>query len=228
VEAKLTTGLEQSLIRGEVAEELSRRQFVRGTGALGAAALIASALPTAVRMAVPASAPAQAAATDGQLQAFFDTMIPGRRVATTDLGNPIHPQAIAGVDPEPGAVEADALLLSHHPKIGFDVLAPPFLAELEGFALAQGGDFLSLGYAARERVCMQGLAFSNPTRVVWEAAAAIPFTAFCAAATQRNATRATASGYQVMGHPGTARRGYRKFSYRRKLAKGRTKKGYLP
>jgi hypothetical protein len=228
VEDTLITGLEESLIRGEVAEELSRRQFVRGTGALGAAALIASALPTAVRMALPDSAPAQSTPADAQLAAFFDTIIPGRKAATTDLGHPIHPQAIAGVDPDPGAVEADAVLLSHHPKIGFDALAGPFLAELEGFALPQGGDFLSLGYAARERVCIQGLAFSNPTRVVWEAAAAIPFTAFCAAATQRNATSKTASGYQVMGHPGTARRGYRKFSYRRKLAKGRTKKGHLP
>jgi hypothetical protein len=179
-------------------------------------------------MALPDAAPAQGSAADGQLQAFFDTMIPGRKVATTDLGHPIHPQAIAGVDKDPGAVEADALLLAHHPKIGFDTLSGPFLAELESFALAQGGDFLSLPYAARERVCVQGLAFSNPTRVVWEAAAAIPFTAFCAAATQRNATSKTASGYQVMGHPGTARRGYRKFSYRRKLAKERTKKGYLP
>jgi hypothetical protein len=228
VEHRGLTDLEESLIRGEVAAELSRRQFVRGTGALGAAALVASALPTVGRMAWPDTSPAQGSAADGQLQAFFDTMIPGRKVAATDLGHPIHPQAIAGVDPEPGAVEADALLLSHHPKIGFDLLAGPFLAELEAFALTQGGDFLSLGYPARERACLQGLAFSNPTRVVWEAAAAIPFTAFCAAATQRNATSRTASGYQVMGHPGAARRGYRKFSYRRKLAKGRTKKGYLP
>jgi hypothetical protein len=145
----------------------------------------------------------------------------------TDLGHPVHPQAIAGVDDEPGAVEADALLLSHHPKIGFDLLAPAFVAELEAFSLLQGGTFISLGYNRRERVCVQGLAFSNPTRIVWEAAAAIPFTAFCAAATQRNATNRTASGYKVMGHPGTAHKGYRKFSYNRKLAKGRTKKGYL-
>ena len=64
--------------------------------------------------------------------------------------------------------------------------------------------------------------------MVWEAGAAVPFTAFCAAATQRNATRRTASGYQVMGHPGTAPHGYRDFSYRRRLARGRTRGGNLP
>ena len=50
--------------------------------------------------------PAQAAAllTDATLQAFADTMIPGRKATRTDLGNEIHPQAIAGVAPEPGAV----------------------------------------------------------------------------------------------------------------------------
>ncbi len=57
-------------------------------------------------------------------------MIPGRRVDVTVSGQAIHPQAIAGVDDEPGAVEADALVLCHHPLIGFDTLAPPFLADL--------------------------------------------------------------------------------------------------
>jgi hypothetical protein len=223
-----TRAIEESLIRGAAAEELSRRRLLQRAGALGAGAMVLAALPTAARMALPDPALAAPNVVDGTLQAFFDTMIPGRRVSVTDLGNEIHPQAIAGVDREPGAVEADALLLSHHPKVGFDLLSAPFLAELEAFAAIQGGDFLSLGYEARERACLQGLAFSNPTRIVWEAAAAVPFTAFCAAATQVNATSRTASGYAVMGHPGTAYRGYRGFSYRRKLARGRTKKGYLP
>ena len=85
-----------------------------------------------------------------------------------------------------------------------------------------------LDYEARERVCLAGLAFSNPDRVVWEAAAAIPFTAFCAAGNVPDATSATSAGYQVMGHPGTAPRGYKDFSYRMKLNRGRTKKGSLP
>ena len=69
------------------------------------------------------------------LQAFADTMIPGRRVAVTDLGNPIDPVAIAGVDQLPGAVEADALLLYHDPEVGFDALEAPFLADLAARSL---------------------------------------------------------------------------------------------
>ena len=63
--------------------------------------------------------------------------------------------------------------------------------------------------------------------MLYEAAAAIPFVAFCAAGTQRNATSRTASGLRVMGHPGTAPNGYRDFSYRRRLARERTKRGSL-
>jgi hypothetical protein len=220
--------MDERLIRGELGADLSRREFLQRAGALGAGALVIGALPVAARMAAPDRAGAAVLLPDATLQAFFDTIIPGRPVSVTDLGNEIHPQAIAGVDPEPGAVEADALLLSQHPKVGFDTLAPAFLAELEALAVLQGGDFLSLDYESREAVCLQGLAFSNPTRVVWEAAAAIPFTAFCAAATQPNATAATASGYAVMGHPGTAPHGYSDFSYRRALASERTATGSLP
>jgi hypothetical protein len=88
--------------------------------------------------------------------------------------------------------------------------------------------FADLDYEARERVCIAGLAFSNPDRVVWEAAAAIPFTAFCAAANVVEATDRTAAGYAVMGHPGAAPNGYKDFSYRRQLNRGRTRRGSLP
>jgi hypothetical protein len=63
---------------------------------------------------------------------------------------------------------------------------------------------------------------------VWEAAIAVAFTSFIAAATQRNATIDTASGYQVMGYPGTALNGYADYSYRRKLSKEATSTGSLP
>jgi hypothetical protein len=222
--------MEESLIRGDLAAELSRRQFLQRVGALGAGALAISAMPVAARMLLPEGAAAQdPLVTDPTLQAFFDTIIPGRAATVTDLGHTIYPGAIAGVDSEPGAVEADALLLSHHPKIGFDVLEPAFLAELQTFSLTYGGGptFIGLDYAHREAVCLQGLSFSNPTRVVWEAAAAVPFTAFCAAATQINATSASASGYAVMGHPGPAPNGYTDFSYNRPLATELTRTGYL-
>ena len=83
------------------------------------------------------------------------------------------------------------------------------------------GDFLVLGGG------VAGLSFDNPSRVLWEAAAAVPFTAFCAAAMLPNATAAKASGYRVMGLPGVAPKGYPHFSYRRKLSRERTKRGSL-
>jgi enediyne biosynthesis protein E8 len=214
--------------RGTLAGELSRRDFLAGAGALGLSATIASALPYAARMAAPDEALADGP-TDGTLQAFFDTIIPGKPVPDllTELGNPIDPKAIAGVDAEHGAVYTDALALAQNPLIGFSALEPPFLADLQSRSLAEGGLFLDLDYDARERVCLAGLDFSNSDRVVWEASAAIPFTAFCAAANVVNATSKTAAGYAVMGHPGTAPDGYADFSYRMKLNRGRTKRGSL-
>lgn len=216
-----------AVVRGPVAAELSRRDFLQRATALGVGALVLGALPAAERI-LAADPAAAAVPVDGAiLQAFADTMVPGRRAARTDLGEEIHPRAIAGVDPEPGAVEADALRLYRDPLVGFPVLAPAFLADLSARSLAEGGLFLDLPYDRRVEVALSGLAFSNPDRVIWELAAAIPFIAFCAASTQREPTSRTASGLSVLGHPGTAPNGYRSFSYRRRLARGRTKGGNL-
>jgi hypothetical protein len=204
---------------------LTRREVLGHTSRLGLGALVAAALP----LTRPARAHAAAnPLTDPTLQAFADTIIPGRKVATTALGNPIDPLAIAGADPLPGAVEADALALYHHPEVGFDVLAPVLLADLEARSLLAGGDFLHLSFDARVQVCLGGLDYGNPTRLVWEAAAAVPFTAFCAAALVRNATSNDAPGYEVMGLPGSAPHGYFGFSYRRRLSRERTRTGSLP
>ncbi|MDX6666629.1 MAG: hypothetical protein QOK04_9, partial [Solirubrobacteraceae bacterium] len=215
-------------IGGQVARELSRRDFLRRSGALGAGALNKGAIPVAERMIAAKPAYAAVLPDDATLQAFADTIIPGRKADHTDLGDEIHPQAIAGVDSLPGAVEADALALYHHPLTGFDALEGPFLAALDAAALAQGGDFLSLPFDRRVATVVGGLSFSNPARVVWEAAAAVPFTVFCAAALIVNASSANASGYRVMGLPGVAPHGYSDFSYRRVLASERTKGGSLP
>ncbi len=209
--------------------ETTRREFVSRAGALGVGALIAGALPIAEQMAGPSAAlAAEPNLLDGTLQAYYDTIIPGRVAATTQSGAEIHPQAILGVDPEPGAVEADALALGADSRLGFTLLAPALLGEIEVRALPFGGTFLDLDWTGREAVVKQGLDFGNPTRQVWEAGAAVAFTAFCAAATVPEATRRTAVGYRVMGHPGTAPHGYKGFSYRRRLNRGRTRRGYLP
>ena len=208
-------------------DDLTRRGFLRRAGALGVSAVVASAVPYAQLLLDPPPALADVNLLDGTLQAFADTILPGRKTATTDLGNTIHPLAIAGVDALPGAVEADALALFHHPLIGFDALQPALLADLSARSLPLGADFLDLPFDKRVGVLAAGLDFDNPARAVWEAAAAVPFTAFCAAALVRNATAARASGYHVMGLPGIAPNGYRDFSYGRRLARERTKKGYL-
>lgn len=189
-----------------------------------AAAAVVAALPLARGWPALAADPPF---TDATLQAVFDTLIPGRKVARTVSGQPIHPRAILGLDDQPGAVEADALALSRHPKIGFDLLAPVFLADLEVRALAAGGDFLALDRRGREAALIAGTAYDNPTRLVWEAAAAVAFAAFCGvAAPQQDAEHAP--GYRVMGLPGAAPGGYARFSYRRRLARERTRAGSLP
>jgi hypothetical protein len=214
-------------MRGPVGLELSRRDFLRDTSVLGAAALIASAMPVAERILAADPALAAVATDEATMQAFADTIIPGRKAAMTDLGDEIHPDAIAGVDNEPGAVEADVMRLYHHPLTGFDALEPAFLADLSTRSLQQGGPFLGLDFEQRSAVLLQALSFDNPDRVLYEAAAAVPFTAFCAAAVHETGTSKNASGYRVMGYPGAAPQGYRRYSYGRKLARDFTKKGYL-
>jgi hypothetical protein len=211
-------------------ELLSRRAFLARTSLAGLAALVASARPAAAQLPGPgiAGPGASSQATDATLQAFADTIIPGRRVDHTESGAPIDPLAIFGVDPLPGAVEADALALYHHPEVGFDALAPSFVTDLESRSAQQGSDFLHLPFDRRVQVCLAGLDFSNSSRLLWEAAAAIPFTAFCAAALVREQTAAKAVGYRVMGLPGAAPVGYSDFSYRRVLSREATSGGSLP
>jgi hypothetical protein len=212
---------------GALIEDLTRRGFLQRAGVLGVGALVLSAAPLARELLAAEPALAAPSFPDATLQAFADTIIPGRKAARTDLGNEIDPRAIAGVDERPGAVEADVLALYHHPLVGFDALEPAFLSDLVTRSLQAGGDFLGLPFDKRVQVCAGGLAFQSPSRVLWEAAAAVPFTAFCAAALVPEQTAAKASGYRVMGLPGAAPRGYRSFSYRRRLARERTRKGYL-
>ncbi len=209
-------------------DELSRRGFLQRAGALGLGGLVLAAIPAAERLIAATDADALVPVVgDAALQAFADTMIPGRKTSRTDLGNGVQPGAIAGVDRRPGAVEADALALYRHPLIGFDALEPAFLADLSTRAAPHGGTFVSLSFAKRVEVCKAALAFSNPDRLLWEAAAAVPFTAFCAAGISPEQTSKKASGYRVMGLPGAAPHGYRRFSYRKKLARERTRRGYL-
>ena len=215
--------------------ELTRRDLIARTSLLGLGALVAAGCATAEASApmsgtgLTAGSGATLAPSDATLQAFADTIIPGRPASRTESGAPIDPLAIAGVDPQPGAVEADTLALYQNAEVGFDALAPAFLGELDARSVAAGGsDFLHLPFATRVQVCLAGLDYSNSTVLVWEAAAAVPFTAFCAAALVPAQTAAAAVGYAVMGLPGVAPGGYASFSFRRRLARERTSQGSLP
>ena len=212
---------------GPLAQELSRRDFMQRAATLGTGALVLAALPAAQRLMDADRAIAAVLPDDATLQAFADTIIPGRKAARTDLGDEIHAAAIAGVDSEPGAVEADALRLYKHPLVGFQTIAPAFLADLSTRSLPQGGPFLLLPFERRVAVVESGLDFDNPSRPLWEAAAAVPFTAFCGAALHPIGTDRNSSGYRVMGYPGAAPNGYESFSYRRQLASERTDDGSL-
>lgn len=205
--------------------ELTRREALARAAAGGLAALVAGALPVA--RAAQAQAPAPDV-LDGTLQAYLDTIIPGRRVARTQRGDPVHPRAIAGVDARAGAVEADALALGNLPLTGFATLAPPFAADLQARALPHGGDFLSLAWEERVKTCLAGLSFDNPLRQLWEAGAGVAWAAFVAAGLVPSATAETAVGYAVMGYPGAAPNGYWDASYRRRLSRERTRTGSLP
>lgn len=207
---------------------LTRRQVLKRASALALTLPLLPPLPLPGSTGSTPTVGSGPTPTDATLQAFADTILPGRKATRTDLGNPIDPLAIAGVDPLPGAVEADALAVYHHRDVGFDPLAPPFLTELESRSLPHGADFLHLDFDARVQVCLAGLDFQNPTRTLWEAAAAVPFVAFCAATLIPNATAAKASGYRVMGLPGAAPNGYTGFSYRRRMSPERTRSGSLP
>jgi hypothetical protein len=214
--------------RSPVGGLLSRRQVLGRASALGLGGLVLAALPAARRYLDAEAAFADTTLTDATLQAVADTLIPGRKTARTDLGDEVHPKAIAGVHAEPGAVQADALRVFHDPRIGFDALAPALLSELETRSLLRGGQFLDLPFASRVAVVADGLEASNPTVLVWEAVGAVAFAAFLIAATQINATIDTASGLQVMGHPGTAPNGYANYSYGKRLSHELTATGSLP
>ena len=213
--------------RGRVVAELSRREFIGRASAVGVGMLVAGALPVArahALLGVPAPID-----PDPTLQAFADTMIPGRKAIRTDLGDEIHPQGDRRrATPSPGAVEADALLLFHDPLIGFDVLEPAFLADLEARSLLRARPVPRPRLRrARRGAASTGSTLSNPTASRLgggRGGARSPRS--CARPPSTNATIDTASGYQVMGYPGIGAERLRATTrYRRKLARERTDDG---
>src|SRR3954468_19759232 len=131
-------------------DELSRRGFLQRAGTLGLGGLVLAAVPAAERLIAATKADALVPIVgDAALQAFADTIIPGRKTGRTDLGNSVAAGAIAGVDQRPGARDARALDRPRPPLMGFDPLEPAFLADLSAKAPPRGGTFVSLSFADR-------------------------------------------------------------------------------
>ena len=217
--------------RPSSAKLLSRRQVLQRATVLGLGGLVLSALPAAERL-LAAVAPAQAAVEPRRRDAagVRRHADPGPQGATapTSATRSTRRRSPA-CTPSRARSRPTRCCSSTSPLIGFDALEPAFLAEVETRSLPRGGQFLDLPFAKRVAVCVDGLAATNPTRArSGRPRRRSPFAAFLVAATQENATIDTASGYQVMGHPGTAPNGYADYSYGRKLSRERTANGSLP
>ena len=197
--------------------DLTRRGLLQRGGVLGLAALVAYAGPVARALVAPEPAFAEPDLADGTLQAFADTMIPGRKAPTapswaTRSTRRRSPASIRC----PARCETDALALYHHPQIGFDALEPAFLADLSvRVARRRAATSCRSTSTARVAVCLAGLSFDNPSRVAVGGRGRGPVHRLLRRRDRRptrprRRPRATA----VMGLPGAAPNGYAHFSYR--------------
>ena len=176
----------------------------------------------------PEAAAADPNLADATLQAFFDTIIPGRPVdcAPSSATRSTRRRSPAST-PSPARSRPTRCCSPTTRRSASTRSAPAFLADLEARSLTAGRPLPRPRLrGARARSASAGSPSRTPTGSSGRPAAAIPFTAFCAAA-NISATRpaSTAAGYEVMGHPGTAPHGYQDFSYRRRLNRGRTREG---
>ena len=121
----------------ELGKLLSRRQILQRATVLGLGGLVFSALPGGRPHPVVGRAVAGRREPRRRHAAGLrrhDDPGPQGRAAPTSATRSTRRRSPAS-HAEPGAVEADALLLYHHPLIGFDALEPAFLADA-GDALA--------------------------------------------------------------------------------------------
>lgn len=215
---------------GETTREplaISRRRLLQ----LATAAAVAwQTAPWADRLAALAGPPG-GTSTDAMtttLEAFADTLIPGRKRFDGDV-------AIAGVVEGPGAVQAGAVDLMWFPPAAVGPVLPEFVSMLESRATAYASQhrvvvdptlppFVALGFADRTRLCLELLDPSAPDYLLWWALAAMPFLAFHTAGHLHTATavRDGHPGLRAINFPHPDRDGlwrFPHFSYRRKLAR---------
>jgi len=162
------------------------------------------------------------------LEAFADTLIPGRKRFDGDV-------AVAGVVKRAGAVEAGAVDLMWFPPAAVGPVLPMFVSMLDTRATTYAAQhevvvdptlppFVALGFADRTRLCLELLDPDAPDYLLWWALAAMPFLAFHTAGHLHTAAavRAGHPGLRAIGFPHPDDDGlwrFPHFSYRRKLAR---------
>lgn len=206
---------------------ISRRRLLQ----LATAAAIAwQTAPWADRLAALAGPPG-GTSTDAMtttLEAFADTLIPGRKRYDGDV-------AIAGVVEGPGAVQAGAVDLMWFPPAAVGPVLPTFVSMLNSRAVAYAiqhhvvldptlPPFVALDFADRTRLCLELLDPGAPDYLLWWALAAMPFLAFHTAGHLHTAAavRDGHPGLRAIGFPHPDPDGlwrFPRFSYRRKLAR---------
>ncbi|MFJ3336897.1 DUF5987 family protein [Streptomyces sp. NPDC086766] len=160
---------------------LTRRRLIAGlAGAVAAVTTGAVAAPSAA-----AAAPLSGGVV-ATLEAFADTMVPGRKRYADD-------RAIAGAAPGAGAVQAGAIALLRLPELGLGPLLPELAALLNtratAYALAEGRvlpptrpAFTALDFADRTELAATLLRPTEADQKVWVLLALFSAAAFDTAA----------------------------------------------
>jgi nitroreductase len=203
--------------------ELDRRQLLRVAMSAAAAWQLQPWAVTA-HADVAATAPGDGTAT---IEAFADTMIPGRKRNPAD-------RAIAGAAAGPGAVQAGALDLMRFPAVGIGPGLPALAADLDARAVAYAAEaqllldpgvppFVALDFHHRTRLAIELLDFGRPDYLPYYALAALAFLAFHTAGHLHTAeaVRRGHPGLALIGFPPPDADGlwrYPEFSYRRRVA----------
>ena len=206
---------------------ISRRRLLQ---LVTAAAVAWQTAPWVDRLSALAGTPG-GTSTDAMtmtLEAFADTLIPGRKRFDGDV-------AVAGVVRGPGAVQAGAVDLMWFPQAAVGPVLPSFVSMLDSRATTFAAQhrvlldptlppFVALGFADRTRLCLELLDPSAPDYLLWWALAAMPFLAFHTAGHMHTAAavRAGHPGLRAIGFPHPDPDGlwrFPHFSYRRKLAR---------
>lgn len=204
-------------------KEISRRRLLQLTSA-AMAALPLTGLPLPPAAADPGP---WADATTATLEAWSDTMVPGRKRFAAD-------RAVAGAAAGAGAVQAGAVDLMRFPPVGLAPALPAFAAALNAEAVRYAAGarvlldpavppFVALSFEHRTAMALGLLDGDRPDQLAWFGLAGVATLAFHTAAhlDTAQAVRAGHPGLAWIGFPSPDADGlwrFPRFSYKRKLA----------